>query len=331
LIAEGVRGITSNPTIFQHAIETTDQYDEQYLKLRAQGMTNEAAYWELVKTDVTEALGLFAPLYESSGGQDGLVSLEVSPRLAHAAEDTMTDALKLSKAINMPNLLIKVPATDEGLIAIKGLISQGQSVNVTLIFGLKRYEEVIEAYLSGLEAATGDLSKIQSVASFFVSRVDTAIDTQLETIGTPEAKALAGKAAVAQAVLAYQLFELKFAGSRWEALAARGAQVQRPLWASTSVKNPAYSSLMYVAKLVAPQTVDTIPDATLAELETAHELEPSAISRHGYTEANDTLKALAAAGINLYKVNNDLEAEGVTKFKASFDELLGALEHKSSR
>ncbi len=331
LIAEGVRGITSNPTIFQHAIETTDQYDEQYLKLRSDGMSNEAAYWELVKIDVVEALGLFAPLYQSSKGKDGVVSLEVSPNLAHDAAGTKADAIKLNKAINLPNLLIKVPATDEGLVAIKDLITQGYSINVTLIFGLKRYEEVIEAYLSGLEAATGDLSKIHSVASFFVSRVDTAVDPKLEEIDTPEAKALAGQAAVAQAVLAYQVFEQKFSGPRWEALVARGAQVQRPLWASTSVKNPAYPSLMYVTKLIAPMTVDTIPDKTLSELKSANDLGTSAISPEGYTAANNVITSLSNLGIDLDKVNNDLEAEGITKFKASFDELLGALETKAGR
>ena len=331
LIDEGVRGITSNPTIFQHAIETTDQYDEQYLGLRAQGITNETAYWELVKDDVKEALGLFAPLFEASNGIDGVVSLEVSPKLAHDAKGTVEDALELSEAINLPNLLIKVPATDEGIVAIKELISRGRSINVTLIFGLKRYQEVIEAYLSGLEAVEGDLSKITSVASFFVSRVDTTIDPQLEVIGSDEAKALAGKAAVAQAVLAYQIFEQTFAGTRWEALAARGANLQRPLWASTSVKNPAYPSLMYVDKLVAAKTVDTIPDATLKELKAEDEAIPSAISPEGYEEATKTLDELAAVGIDVDKVNSDLEAEGVTKFRASFDELLGALEEKTRR
>jgi len=329
LIGEGVRGITSNPTIFQHAIETTDQYDEQYLALRAQGVANEAAYWELVKDDVKEALGLFQPLFEESKGIDGVVSLEVSPKLAHDAKGTVGNALQLIEDINLPNLLIKVPATNEGIIAIKELISQGHSINVTLIFGLKRYQEVLEAYLSGLEAAEGDLSRITSVASFFVSRVDTAIDPKLEEIGSDEAKALVGRAAVAQAVLAYQIFEQTFCGTRWETLQARGANLQRPLWASTSVKNPDYPTLMYVDKLVAANSVDTIPDATLKELEAEREAIPSEISPDGYETAKATLEQLAAVGIDLDKVNDDLEAEGVTKFKASFDELLGALEEKA--
>jgi transaldolase len=318
LIDQGVRGITSNPTIFQHAIETTDQYDQQYLKLRQDGLSNEDAYGELVKTDVGEALDLFANLHRDSKGLDGFVSLEVSP-------------LRLIAAIQRPNLMIKVPATDEGLVAIKELISQGHSINVTLIFGLERYEQVIEAYLSGLEAASGDLSKVQSVASFFISRVDTAIDPRLEAIGTPEAKALFGRAAVAQAILAYQVFEQKFSGSRWQALVARGAQLQRPLWASTSVKNPAYPSLMYVTKLVAAHTVDTIPGSTLKELQAATSLEASQINETGYKTAAETVAKLTAVGINLAQVNTDLETEGVSKFVASFDELLGALDQKSGR
>jgi transaldolase len=331
LIDQGVRGITSNPTIFQHAIETTDQYDQQYLKLRQDGLSNEDAYGELVKTDVGEALDLFANLHRDSKGLDGFVSLEVSPRLAHDAAATTADALRLIAAIQRPNLMIKVPATDEGLVAIKELISQGHSINVTLIFGLERYEQVIEAYLSGLEAASGDLSKVQSVASFFISRVDTAIDPRLEAIGTPEAKALFGRAAVAQAILAYQVFEQKFSGSRWQALVARGAQLQRPLWASTSVKNPAYPSLMYVTKLVAAHTVDTIPGSTLKELQAATSLEASQINETGYKTAAETVAKLTAVGINLAQVNTDLETEGVSKFVASFDELLGALDQKSGR
>ena len=330
LISEGVRGITSNPTIFQQSIETTDQYDEQYLKLRHESVSNEDAYWELVKTDVTKALELFKPLYERSNGTDGFVSLEVSPLLAHDTAQTVSDALKLASAIAMPNLMIKVPATPEGIPAIKQLIGLGYNVNVTLIFSLERYAEVIEAYISGLESLEGDLSRVQSVASFFISRVDTAVDPRIEALTDVNAKKLLGKAAVSQAVLAYKLFQETFSGERWEALAKRGAHPQRPLWASTSVKNPAYSNLMYVNQLIAQNTIDTIPGATLNALEQSSDFTETAISEAGYVTASAALAQLNELGINLGEINISLEAEGVAKFKASYEELLSALEGKHS-
>ena len=329
-IDQGIRGITSNPTIFQNAIESTDLYDQQYKELRAAGKTNEQAYWELVKSDVTEALDLFAPLYEQSQGNDGFVSLEVSPNLAHDAAGTEADALKLIDSIHKPNLLIKVPATTEGLIAIENLTAAGHSINVTLIFGLQRYEQVIEAYLKGLERATGDIAKIRSVASFFISRVDTEIDDQLSRVKTEDLKKLVGRAATAQAVLAYRLFEQKFSGSRWEELEKRGAKVQRPLWASTSVKNPDYPNLMYIENLIAPNTVNTMPDATLRLLMDSGGLGKSDICAEGYIESEKLINHLEELGIDIKAVNTKLEAEGVEKFTNSFNEILSTLGDKFS-
>lgn len=328
-IEAGVRGVTSNPTIFQAAIESTDQYDKQYLELREKGLTNEDAYWELVKSDVASALDLFKPLYDADGYGDGVVSLEVSPRLAHDSAGTVADALKLRTAIGRDNLLIKVPATVEGLVAVQELTSKGVSVNVTLIFSLTRYEAVVEAYLRGLETCPGDLSHIYSVASFFISRVDSNVDKQLEELGSPAAEALMGKTAVAQAVLAYEGFTNLFSGPRWEALTARGANVQRPLWASTSTKNPSYPALLYIDSLTAPNTVNTIPNATLLALEASTEFAASQMNAAGFAEAHTTITAITQLGIDLVKVGDDLELEGVEKFTASYDELLTALDQKT--
>jgi transaldolase len=330
-IEAGVRGITSNPTIFQSAIESTDQYDEQYVNLRAQGLSNEDAYWELVKTDVATALDLFKPLYDADQEGDGVVSLEVSPRLAHDTAGTVADALKLRTALNRDNLLIKVPATIEGLVAVQELTARGVSVNVTLIFSLDRYEAVVEAYMRGLEACSGDLSHIYSVASFFISRVDSLVDKQLEALGSPAAEAMMGTTAVAQAVLAYERFNDLFAGPRWEALAARGAKVQRPLWASTSTKNPRYPALLYIDSLTAQNTVNTIPNATLLTLEAGSEFAPSSMNEAGFAAAHETIARVGQLGIDLAKVGDDLEAEGVAKFTASYDELLSALTGKLPR
>src|SRR3954452_9643620 len=266
LVDEGIRGVTSNPTIFQKAISGSSDYDEQFGALIEHAPV-ESAYWDMVIDDITNALGVLRPVYDSSGGCDGFVSLEVAPSLAHETDGTCAAARSLHERIGLPNLMVKIPATAEGVPAIESMIAEGRNINITLIFSLTRYGDVIEAYLSGLEKIDqndGDLSSVHSVSSFFVSRVDTEIDRRLDAIGSEEAAAARGKAAVAQAKLAYQLFEEKFSGPRWEALKNKGAHLQRPLWASTSTKNPAYPDLLYVDSLIGPDTVNTLPEPTIA-------------------------------------------------------------------
>jgi transaldolase len=324
----GMRGLTSNPTIFQKAIEGSPQYDDQYRGLVEQGGSVLDDYWALVLQDIRSALEVFAPLYDSSHGGDGFVSVEVEPGLAHDTEGTVAAARHLHDTIARPNLLVKIPGTAEGVPAIKQMISEGRSINVTLIFGLPRYDEVMEAYLSGLEALAGDLSGVHSVASFFISRVDTEVDRRLEAIGTPEALALRGKAAVAQGKLAYQQFRAMFTGPRWEALRARGAHLQRPLWASTSTKNPAYPDTLYVDSLIGPDTVNTMPDATIEAFED-HGTIASTVGAD-VEGAQAVWRALAEVGIDMDDVAAQLEREGVSSFQKSFDELLGALTTKAN-
>jgi transaldolase len=329
LVEEGVRGVTSNPTIFAKAISGEHDYDQQFASL-VPGHTVEEAYWEMVVTDIDGALGVLRPLHDESGGTDGFVSLEVAPALAHDTEGTVAAARSLHQRIDRPNLLVKVPATRAGVPAVRQMISEGRSINVTLIFGLDRYDDVMEAYLSGLEAyaASGadDLSAVHSVASFFVSRVDTEVDRRLESL--PGGDALRGRAAVAQAQEAYQHFRRTFSGPRWEALAAKGARVQRPLWASTSTKNPDYPDLLYVDNLIGPDTVNTMPDQTLDAL-----LDHGTVTRTLDADpqaATTTLAELEAAGIDFDDVAATLEDEGVHSFAKSFDELLQSLSDKAA-
>ena len=335
-VGSGIRGVTSNPTLFAKAISGEDDYDEQFRSL-IQSMTVEQAYWELVITDIVDALAVLRPVYDESGGTDGFVSLEVAPALAHDTDATVRSARSLHERIASPNLLVKVPATAECVESIRQLIAEGRSINVTLIFGLERYDAVIEAYISGLEAyaagGASDLSKVASVASFFVSRVDTEIDHRLETLAggagsNGEVLALRGRAAVAQAQEAYVHFERAFRGPRWEALAAKGAQVQRPLWASTSTKNPAYNDLLYVDSLIGPHTVNTMPDGTVDAF-----VDHGTVARTVDADqagAAATLKQLADAGIDLADVAVVLEDEGVHSFAKSFDELLQSLTDKAA-
>ena len=327
---EGIRGVTSNPTIFQKAMTGTDVYSADFARLIESGSV-EQAFWEMASADVTAALQIFHRLYEQSGASDGFVSLEVSPRLAYDTEGTIRDAREFHKRIGMPNLLVKIPATQQGIPAIRQMISEGRNINVTLIFSLERYGDVIEAYLSGLEALSqsgGDLSRVHSVASFFVSRVDTEVDRRLEHIGDEKAANLRGKAAVAQAKLAYELFTERFSGTRWQALAAKGAHVQRPLWASTSTKNPAYPDLLYVDSLIGRDTVNTMPDATV-EAFVDHGVVARTVDQD-VDAARSHLEALAALGIDMADVSRQLEEEGVAAFAKSFDELLQALEDKAN-
>jgi transaldolase len=334
----GVRGVTSNPTIFAKAIEGGDDYDDQYRSLCGR-MAVDEAYWELVIDDITNALAVLRSLYDSSGGTDGFVSLEVAPGLAHDTDASIEAARSLHRRIESPNLFVKIPATAEGVPAIRQMISEGRNINVTLIFSIERYGEVIEAYISGLEslAATkgADLSRVASVASFFVSRVDTEVDRRLEALAdqlggdsAESALALRGKAAVAQAKLAYQLFEERFSGARWEALAEKGAHVQRPLWASTSTKNPQYADLAYVNSLIGPHTVNTMPDATLEDF-----LDHGEVARTidaAPDQARKVLDDLAGLGIDMADVAQRLEDEGVAAFSKSFDELLQKLQDKAN-
>jgi transaldolase len=268
------------------------------------------------------------PVYDESEGVDGFVSLEGAPSLADDTDGTIKAARHFHEAIAEPNLYVKIPGTAAGIPAIRQMVSEGRTINVTLIFSLERYGDVIEAYISGLEAYAGDLRPVVGVASFFVSRVDTEVDRRLDAVATPEAKALQGKAAVAQAKLAYQLFLERFSGPRWDALAARGARVQRPLWASTSTKNPAYHDLLYVDNLIGPDTVNTMPDATVASFED-HGVVRRTIDE-GVDEARRVLADLARVGIDMEDVANTLEHEGVAAFSKSFDELIQALTDKAN-
>ncbi len=323
-VGQGVRGLTSNPTIFQNAIGTSDAYDEELATFVQAGDSVEDAYWGLVKTDIRGALGVLAGVHAESNGEDGYVSVEVAPALAHDAEGTIAAARELDGDIAAPNLYIKIPGTEAGLGAIQQVTSEGISVNVTLLFSLQRYAAVIEAYLSGLEAIDGDLSNISSVASFFISRVDAAVDKQLDEIGTTEAAALRGKVAVANGVLAYDMAMKQFSGPRWDALAARGARVQRPLWASTSTKDPSFPDTKYVDELIGPDSVNTLPDATLAAF-----LERGTVARTIDTDvaaAQAVLDGLAQVGVDLAAIAATLEADGVASFAASFDDLLLTLD-----
>lgn len=326
-VAQGVRGLTSNPSIFTNAILGSDDYDNEFSDAIAAGLRVEDAYWSLVTTDIRDALEILRPVYDESQGGDGYVSVEVDPKLARDSTQTSQAARRLHQQINAPNLYVKIPGTAEGLPAIQTMISEGRSINVTLIFSLQRYTEVMQAYLAGLEARHGDLRGVSSVASFFVSRLDTEVDRRLDVIGGRAARALKGKAAVSSAKLAYELFQQTFSGPRWEALVARGARVQRPLWASTSTKNPDYPDTLYVDELIGPNTVNTLPDSTMAAFE-----DHGTVARTidiGLDEARAVLAELGGVGIHLNEVTSQLEAEGVASFEKSFDELLNALAIKA--
>jgi transaldolase len=326
-IERGVRGITSNPTIFQKAIAGSDQYDEQFGDLARSGTPIEDAYWQMVTDDIEAALALLRPVHDASDGVDGYVSIEVAPDLARDTAGTVASARQLHERIDEPNLFVKIPATAEGVPAIRQMISDGRSINVTLVFSLQRYQEVIEGYLSGLEACPGDLSGIASVASFFVSRVDTEVDRRLEAIGTPEAMTLRGTAAVAQAQLAYGVFLDRFSGSRWDALAARGARVQRPLWASTSTKNPDYPDTLYVDPLIGPDTVNTMPETTLEAFDDHGRLARTVDA--DLAAAQRAFDAISTVGVDLDDVGHVLEEQGVASFAKSFDELIATLSTKA--
>src|SRR3954451_19641739 len=325
-----VVGVTTNPTIFASALDKGERYDEQVRALVKAGSSVEDAITELTTDDVRNACDVLLEAFEASGGADGRVSIEVPPGVAFDTDGTLEAAHNLWRKVDRPNLFIKIPATDEGLSAITDTLGEGISVNVTLIFGLERYEHVMEAYLAGLEQAKTrgeDLSKLQSVASFFVSRVDTEIDARLEKIGSDEALALRGKAAVANARLAFERFERIFSGERFTALAEAGANPQRPLWASTGVKNPDYSDTLYVADLVTSGVVNTMPEKTLQAFADHGELHGDQVRGH-YDEAREVMSQLADLGVEYDDVIETLEKEGVDKFVASWHELVGTVEEQ---
>ncbi|MFZ2504394.1 MAG: transaldolase [Nocardioides sp.] len=324
LMAESsVVGVTTNPSIFAAALADGESYDEQVRELATTGADVDDVVFALTTTDVADACDVFRPVFDATGGVDGRVSIEVAPTLAFDTDATIASAKALWEAVDRDNVLIKIPATSEGAPAITAALAEGISVNVTLIFGLDRYQEVMEAYVAGLErahAAGLDLSRIHSVASFFVSRVDTEIDKRLEAIGSDEALALRGLAGVANARLAYAAFEEFFTGSRWQTLAAAGAHRQRPLWASTGVKNPAYNDTMYVADLVVTGTVNTMPEQTMQAYADHGVTRGDQVTGH-YREARQVMADLAAVGIDYDDVIAVLEREGVDKFVTAWEEL----------
>ncbi|MES9505934.1 transaldolase [Streptomyces sp. NPDC000609] len=328
-----VVGVTTNPSIFQKAISHGDGYERQLTDLATRKVTVDEAIRMITTADVRDAADILRPVFDATDGQDGRVSIEVDPRLAHRTDATVAEAKQLAWLVDRPNTLIKIPATKAGLPAITEVIGKGISVNVTLIFSLERYREVMDAYLAGLEKAKAaglDLSLIHSVASFFVSRVDTEIDKRLDTVGTDEAKALKGKAALANARLAYQAYEEVFSSDRWAALDRAHANKQRPLWASTGVKDPAYKDTLYVVDLVAPGTVNTMPEATLDATADHGEVTGNTIAGT-YEQARAELDAVAELGISYDDVVQLLEDEGVEKFEAAWIDLLNSTEAELKR
>ena len=329
-----VVGVTTNPTIFAAALADGERYDAQLTELVEAGRSVDDAIFELTTTDVRNACDLLADTWKATGGVDGRVSIEVAPGLAFDTDATVEAARKLWNAVDRPNLFIKIPATTEGAPAISTVLGEGISVNVTLIFGLERYDAVMEAYLAGLETARAnghDLSKIHSVASFFVSRVDTEVDKRLEGIGGEAALALRGKAAVANARLAYQAYEEKFAGERFAALKAAGANTQRPLWASTGVKNPDYDDTLYVSELVVAHTVNTMPEKTMQAYADHGTVDGGDMVTPYYNDAKRVMADLAGVGIDYTNVITTLEQEGVEKFVASWNELVETVRNQMEK
>jgi transaldolase len=319
-----VVGVTTNPTIFAKALADADAYDEQLKDLTAQGVTVEEAVRLLTSYDVRWACDVMRPAYDASNGVDGRVSIEVDPRSAHDTDKTDAEAKTLWWLVDRPNLFIKIPATQAGLPAITATLAAGISVNVTLIFSLERYREVMDAFLAGIEQAKAnghDLTKIGSVASFFVSRVDTEVDKRLDKIGSDEAKALKGKAAIANAQLAYQAYSEVFGSDRWRALADAGAHPQRPLWASTGTKNPEYKDTIYVEELTAPGTVNTMPESVIQAYADHGETRGDTVTG-SYADAQRVMDDVARAGVDLADVFRVLEDEGVEKFEICWNELV---------
>jgi transaldolase len=337
---DAVVGATSNPSIFQKAMSEGDAYDEQLRELGEQGLDGREAFWRLAERDIKDACDLFRPIWDAGAGRDGYVSLEVDPGLAYDTLATFREAMRLHEALDRPNLMVKIPATKPGLAAIEEVIAKGHSINVTLIFSLRRYAEVAESYVRGLErlvAAGGDPRKVASVASFFVSRIDTEADRRLDALesaredGEQEGGSLEhlkGRLAVANAKLAYQHYKRVFRSSRWEYLASKGATPQRVLWASTSTKNPDYPDTLYVDELIGPDTVNTMPEETIGAYQDHGR--PEVRLEQGLDGARKLLAELERVGVDYEDLTDTLEREGVEKFSAAFDELIGALSEKQS-
>ncbi len=325
---DAVVGVTSNPTIFQKAIAAGEAYDEQLREVLAEERDPKEIFLRLAIQDVSDALDLLRPVWDEGSGQDGYVSLEVDPTLAYDTEATTAEAIRLHKAVDKPNLFVKIPATKPGLPAIEDMIAKGKSINVTLIFALERYEEVARAYIRGLErlvAGGGDPSTVASVASFFVSRVDTETDKRLDEMGGHDR--LKGKLAIANAKLAYERYKELFSGEKWDFLVSKGATAQRPLWASTSTKNPEYRDVMYVEELIGPMTVNTMPEETIQAFQDHGKV--ALTLEQGIDEAEKVFADLAQAGIDYDDVTDTLEREGVEKFADSFAELIEGIRAKS--
>jgi len=326
---DAVVGVTSNPTIFQKAISTGERYDEQLKELLEEETDPKEIFLQLSARDVEAALDLLAPVHEKTG-YDGFVSWEVDPTLAYDRDETFDEAMRLHAWLDRPNLYVKIPATKPGLGAIEDCVAHGKNINVTLIFSLQRYAEVVEAYIRGLErlvAGGGDPRGVHSVASFFVSRVDTEADKRLEAIGSKDALALRGRLAIANAKLAYEHYRQTFAGPRWEFLAGKGANPQRCLWASTSTKNPAYRDVMYVEELIGPETVNTMPEETIGAFQDHGEVRGDTVMK-GVKKAHALVDDLARVGVDYDDVTKTLELEGVQKFADSFAELLAGVAAK---
>jgi transaldolase len=333
---DALTGMTSNPTIFQKALASSNAYDEQIIAAEEQGLSSWELFELLETTDVRDACDAFAGVYSSTRGADGYVSIEISPAVSHDADGAVEEGRRLWKTVDRPNVMVKVPGTVEGAVAVRRLISEGINVNITLLFAIEAHERVIEAYMAGLEdrvKARQPIDGLASVASFFVSRVDTEIDKRLDALiakAQPAEKErlqmLKGRAAIANAKLAYRLFRQKFAGPRWEALAKQGARVQRPLWASTSTKNPAYRDVMYVEELIGPDTVDTMPPATIEAFKDHGVVARTVDKKVAVAEA--LLKEIEALGISMSEVTEKLLVEGIASFQKSFDELIAGLESK---
>ena len=333
---DALTGMTSNPTIFQKALASSNAYDDQITEAEDKGLTSWELFELLETTDVRDACDHFAGVYSSTRGGDGYVSIEVSPGVSHSADATVEEARRLWKTVDRPNVMVKVPGTAEGAIAVRRLIAEGINVNITLLFAIEAHDRVIDAYIAGLEDRVKSgkpIDGLHSVASFFVSRVDTEVDKRLDALiakANPaekeRLKLLKGRAAIANGKLAYRLFRQKFAGPRWETLARQGARLQRPLWASTSTKNPEYRDVMYVEELIGPDTVDTMPPATI-----------EAFREHGVVDrtvdkkvaaAEGLLKEIEAVGISMKDVTAKLLVDGIASFQKSFDELIAGLESK---
>jgi transaldolase len=333
---DALTGMTSNPTIFQKALASSNAYDDQIVEAEEQGLTSWQLFELLETTDVRDACDHFAAVYSSTRGADGYVSIEVSPGVSHSADATVEEARRLWKTVDRPNVMVKVPGTPEGAIAVRRLIAEGINVNITLLFAIQSHDRVIEAYMAGLEdriKAHKPIDGLASVASFFVSRVDSEIDKRLDALiakATPlereRLRLLKGRAAIANAKLAYRLFRQRFAGPRWEALAKQGARVQRPLWASTSTKNPEYRDVMYVEELIGPDTVDTMPPATI-EAFRDHGVVDRTVDKK-VAAAEGLLKEIEAVGISVKEVTEKLLVDGIASFQKSFDELIAGLEAK---